>query len=334
MDNFRTHYDNLGVTRTADIAVIKAAYKALAQKYHPDRNPNNPKAERIMQIINKAYEVLSDPVLRAEHDRWIDEQKNKRFQENFTKQHQKRETHYQNQSTNNKTQQTEMIKNKTSFWSIHGRMRRTTYIILSIPTLFIWGIAQSATPILYNHQDSDILFALIISIIPYSFLLFISIKRLHDCDYKGWWVLVPFVILVIWFTKPTQEENRFGFNPRDKYINKDDYDEIEFEKDYSIFGVILISALLSLPQINQYENNKQDYTSQEIPKIETHNPDTQNLNFGNTNQSQEMQTEHLNQIDFNQAKQDYDNAVADINRVWNNLHPSTREFLKKRTNIN
>lgn len=74
MAKIRTHYDNLGVVRNADIAVIKAAYKALAQKYHPDRNPDNPDAQRIMQIINKAYEVLSDPIKRAEHDRWIDEQ--------------------------------------------------------------------------------------------------------------------------------------------------------------------------------------------------------------------------------------------------------------------
>lgn len=74
MAKIRTHYDNLNVARTADIAVIKAAYKALAQKYHPDRNPDNPNAEWIMQIINKAYEVLSDPIKRAEHDRWIDEQ--------------------------------------------------------------------------------------------------------------------------------------------------------------------------------------------------------------------------------------------------------------------
>lgn len=74
MAKIRTHYDNLGVARNADVAVIKAAYKVLVQKYHPDRNPNNPDAERIMQLINKAYEVLSDPIKRAEHDRWIDEQ--------------------------------------------------------------------------------------------------------------------------------------------------------------------------------------------------------------------------------------------------------------------
>lgn len=77
----RTHYDNLGVARNAQPEVIRAAYKALVQKYHPDRNPDNPDAERIMKIINTAFEVLSDPIERAEHDRWIDEQERRKSQE-------------------------------------------------------------------------------------------------------------------------------------------------------------------------------------------------------------------------------------------------------------
>lgn len=67
----RTHYDNLKVSMDAPIEIIQAAYRTLAKKYHPDKNPNNPDAERIMQIINTAYEVLSDPVKRREHDSWI-----------------------------------------------------------------------------------------------------------------------------------------------------------------------------------------------------------------------------------------------------------------------
>jgi len=66
----RTHYDNLKVSRDAQDFVIRAAYKALSQRYHPDKNPN-PDAARIMQLINGSYRVLSDPELRAEHDAWI-----------------------------------------------------------------------------------------------------------------------------------------------------------------------------------------------------------------------------------------------------------------------
>jgi len=67
----RTHYDNLKVARDAPPEVIRAAYKSLSQKYHPDRNPGDPKASRTMTIINAAYRVLSDPDLRRKHDEWI-----------------------------------------------------------------------------------------------------------------------------------------------------------------------------------------------------------------------------------------------------------------------
>ena len=71
---FRTHYDNLKVARDAPPEVIRAAYKALAQRYHPDRNPGNDRAARIMQIVNASYQVLSDPDARANHDSWIAQQ--------------------------------------------------------------------------------------------------------------------------------------------------------------------------------------------------------------------------------------------------------------------
>ncbi|WP_258193030.1 J domain-containing protein [Nitrosomonas oligotropha] len=66
-----THYDNLKVARDAPPEVIRAAYKSLAHKYHPDRNQSNPDAARIMSLINIAYEELSDPVKRKLHDEWI-----------------------------------------------------------------------------------------------------------------------------------------------------------------------------------------------------------------------------------------------------------------------
>lgn len=71
---FRTHYDNLKVARDAPPEVIRAAYKALAQRHHPDRNPGNERAARIMQIVNASYQVLSNPDARANHDSWIAEQ--------------------------------------------------------------------------------------------------------------------------------------------------------------------------------------------------------------------------------------------------------------------
>lgn len=71
MAKIHTHYDNLKVARGAPQEVIRAAYKALSQKYHPDKNPGDEKAARIMAIVNTAYNILSDPLRRKEHDEWI-----------------------------------------------------------------------------------------------------------------------------------------------------------------------------------------------------------------------------------------------------------------------
>ena len=74
MKKIHTHYDNLKVSRTAPAEVIRAAYKALSQKHHPDRNAGNSEAGRIMAIINVSYEILSNEKKRREHDLWIAQQ--------------------------------------------------------------------------------------------------------------------------------------------------------------------------------------------------------------------------------------------------------------------
>ena len=73
----RTHYDNLQIPRDADEQTIRQAYRRLSKQYHPDLNPSED-ASRIMQLINRAYAVLSDPEQRAEHDRWIQQQETPR----------------------------------------------------------------------------------------------------------------------------------------------------------------------------------------------------------------------------------------------------------------
>jgi curved DNA-binding protein CbpA len=73
MERIHTHYDNLKVTRNAPLEVIKAAYRAMAQKYHPDVNSVQG-TEHVMKLINEAWVVLSDPIKRAEHDEWIKNQ--------------------------------------------------------------------------------------------------------------------------------------------------------------------------------------------------------------------------------------------------------------------
>lgn len=65
-----SYYEVLMVTRDAPLEVIRAAYKALSQKWHPDRNDHE-SAPEIMALLNRAYETLSDPERRRQHDEWL-----------------------------------------------------------------------------------------------------------------------------------------------------------------------------------------------------------------------------------------------------------------------
>ncbi|QQS34224.1 MAG: molecular chaperone DnaJ [Acidobacteriota bacterium] len=66
----RDYYEILGVSRNAGDTDIKRAYRQLAVKYHPDKNPDDPAAEEKFKEAAEAYSVLSDPQKRAAYDRF------------------------------------------------------------------------------------------------------------------------------------------------------------------------------------------------------------------------------------------------------------------------
>ena len=70
MQKVRNYYEILGVTKKSSSEDVKRAYRSLARKYHPDRNPGNKLAEEKFKDINEAYEVLSDATKRAQFDKF------------------------------------------------------------------------------------------------------------------------------------------------------------------------------------------------------------------------------------------------------------------------
>ena len=66
----RDYYEVLGVNRDCSEDDLKKAYRKLAMKWHPDRNPDNPKAEEHFKEAKEAYEVLCDPQKRAAYDQF------------------------------------------------------------------------------------------------------------------------------------------------------------------------------------------------------------------------------------------------------------------------
>ena len=119
------YYSVLGISKNATQEEIKKAYRNLAFKYHPDRNPDNKEAEEKFKKISEAYDVLGDEKKRAEYDRFGSagssyNSENSYYQNNY-------QNYYQQQSYSNP------FGSEDSFWQWynssagHNSGRNTNY---------------------------------------------------------------------------------------------------------------------------------------------------------------------------------------------------------------
>jgi curved DNA-binding protein CbpA len=88
----KTHYEVLGLLPSAEDVVVKAAYKALAQKFHPDKNKNNKEhCTEVMARVNAAYGVLGDKEQRKKYDQQLEQRALRKARADKTKEEKARE---------------------------------------------------------------------------------------------------------------------------------------------------------------------------------------------------------------------------------------------------
>ena len=173
MKKIETHYDILKVARDAPLEVIRAAYRSLSQKYHPDKNQGSPDAERIMQLINLAYQILSDPERRKEHDQWIAEQEesNNKESQNYDTKNQTK-TQEKNKQPNKEKAENEKIKENKKNHPWRRFFARTVDVAFIGSILFLlfiyivsplipYSILISVLPLLENPVTSGIIIYLL-----------------------------------------------------------------------------------------------------------------------------------------------------------------------------
>lgn len=132
MATVRTHYDNLKVARDAPPEVIRAAYKVLSQRYHPDRNEGDPRAAHAMKIINSSYAVLSDPDRRREHDAWIVKQEAASQKPEVDSQPRQQKANPPPQLTRKRSLQG-MLKHGMRFWPAYALGGVLLWVVISDP---------------------------------------------------------------------------------------------------------------------------------------------------------------------------------------------------------
>lgn len=241
------YYDILEISPKASQEVVNMAYKALVRKYHPDLNHSNPEFdEDTIKKINEAYEVLRNPIKRAEYDEFI---KYENLYDNNSDEFQYKEENYETI--------TQSISVRDMLFSHEGRIGRKAYFFNLIFTwiafvgfLMIIYILLMYLNFNYTAEMLEAPTSYILSI-PWIIIYFkLSIKRLHDFNSSGATALLTFVpllniayLIYISTKKGSLIANDYGY-PR----KLNDY------KKYLLIGtsIIIIALSFYLYEYNKY----------------------------------------------------------------------------------
>jgi len=136
----KDYYQILGVSRNATEEEIKVAFRKLALKYHPDRNPHNKSAEEKFKDINEAYSVLSDPDKRKNYDF--------QFFESYNYEEYKKEEYRKNETTENvkDSKNTDTLKRKSIYETktfVIGSFIFLTLFMAFVTVANVYGLGEA-----------------------------------------------------------------------------------------------------------------------------------------------------------------------------------------------
>jgi hypothetical protein len=147
-----THYMNLKVSKNASIDAIRTAYKYLAKKYHPDLNPDNKDASRVMKILNTSYEVLSNPYLKKSYDLKLEIDLNAEYLKAKNEQDTANDTERSNLSDYNLSlEEYQYLESKRNKCKLSLRVYLTIVAISYSPYFYTFAIEESTwTPVIIS----------------------------------------------------------------------------------------------------------------------------------------------------------------------------------------
>jgi len=141
--NNATHYEILGVEKTASAEAIKRAYREAARKYHPDAN-EVANASLIFRMINDAYEVLSNPAKRKEYDQSLDTPNAHKPPPPAPREHTS-SAHHQPHHTTHYTTHNHYYAADDEYTPVVKKVRRK----LPFPLSWIWAIVRTLLKIIF-----------------------------------------------------------------------------------------------------------------------------------------------------------------------------------------